>query len=231
MSPSHRRALWRVGVSIALLLLALIPGVSITWREMLFLAAMIIFPWLKLFDIKLPEDDDRAVIATQKPQTASVQEPEPIFEPMKQTPARPVSAIPGARFAPQNPDGTVSVPTRIDEYSLAYHYPDVRIYTPPRLGVDFPSIDLGLFARFRFEPENEYDQNAIAAYVGDWKVGYLNKGKMRDMARDWLNRGDLVMAHVASVDDDEGQVTLFVAFYREDKNRKGRYDDDDDFDF
>lgn len=112
----------------------------------------------------------------------------------------------------------VSVPASIDGAPMVYHYDDVGIYTPDRLGLDFSCIAPGLPVCFVHEPSNEYDSDAIAACVDHdefRKIGYMNRGKLRDMLSDWMERLDPIHAHIASVDDSARKITLYIAFYRE----------------
>lgn len=71
------------------------------------------------------------------------------------------------------------------------------------------------------EPTNSYDSKAI--YAKTWlvtsklpgaKVGYIHKGKLQDMIHDYTAQGLPIISYIDSVDDDNGIVTLCIAFYR-----------------
>lgn len=151
--------------------------------------------------------------------------------PPKPTPDTRWSPIPGAVFAPLRADGTVDVPSHAAGTPVAYHYEDVGIYTPPDLDVPLELVDVGLRVSFRFEPENSYDKEAVAVYVGEWKIGYMNRSRHRDMLVDWANRRQPIWACITSIDDEKRKVAIFLVFYREPRRRVYEDLDDDDFDF
>lgn len=140
------------------------------------------------------------------------------------------SAIPGASFAPIDKKGSIIIPSTAAGLPVAYHYEDVNIYTPDTLDVDLAQVDLGLRVTFRHEPNNAYDKNAVAVYAGEWKIGYMRRGKLRDMLVDWAARQQPFWACITAVDDDEREIYLCLVFYRNPTHNT--YDDDaDDFDY
>lgn len=146
-----------------------------------------------------------------------------------------VSPIPGASFAAFDDNGKVLIPSTAAGLPIAYHYKDVNIYTPDDLDIDLTQVDLGLRVTFRFEPENPYDAKAVAVYAGTWKLGYMKRGKIREMLIDWVSRQHPFWACITGIDDDEREVYLRMVFYR--KPVHSAYDDDeavfdfDDFDY
>lgn len=142
-------------------------------------------------------------------------------------PAR-VSIIPDAVFAPLTDDGRVDVPARAAGLPIAYHYDTVGIYTPKELDIDVTKIDPGLRTSFRFEPSNTYDKDAVAVYAGSWKIGYMYRGRLRDMLVDWAYRQQPIWSHIASVDDEQREIKIAIVFYKERPKRK--IEDDYDFD-
>lgn len=174
-----------------------------------------------------PEDIPPLVERESAPVSHAV---EPAKPELPSTPR--VSPIPGAVFAPLDEDGLVVVPTTAAGIPIAYHYKDVNIYTPDRLDVDLTQVDLGLRVTFRFEPDNPYDKKAVAVYVGEWKIGYMKRGKIRDMLIDWVGRKHPFWACITGIDDEEREIYILLAFYRE--SRRSAYedlDDDDNFDY
>lgn len=84
-----------------------------------------------------------------------------------------------------------------------YEYTNVGLYRPE--GAVGPMPKVGSAITFEFEPENPYDSDAVKAVYAEngqiWTVGYMNKGTLRDMVTDFLNRGQLVFAKVTRADD------------------------------
>lgn len=175
-------------------------------RELLIVLALLVFPWRKIFGKRDAPPDEPGYRAPEATAPAEVSTPAP------ETTA---ASAADADFADIGDDGVALVPSSIDGIPIAYHYEDVNIYTPDWLGVDFTSIDPGMRARFRREPENEYDPAAIAVYAGEMQIGYMNKGRLRDMIIDWRDREYPIYSHIASIDDDAHKIKLYLAFYRE----------------
>lgn len=82
--------------------------------------------------------------------------------------------------------------------SKDYEYTSVGIYRPKGVA-DMPPI--GADIEFEEDPENPYDILAIKAVYEGETIGYLNKGKIRNMIRDWLQRGDYYSATISRADD------------------------------
>ena len=64
------------------------------------------------------------------------------------------------------------------------------------------------------EPENEYDNKAVAVYYEGQKAGYLFRGDGKDMVNDWIKRGELFVAYVHKIQPAENKVTLRIGFYK-----------------
>lgn len=70
-----------------------------------------------------------------------------------------------------------------------YHYTDVGIFRPGDMELAEPV--LGDYVLFRDDPENPYDEKALMVTTTDREpLGYMNKGKLRDMVRDYNRRPD-----------------------------------------
>lgn len=83
-----------------------------------------------------------------------------------------------------------------------YEYTDVGLYRPEGAVGEMPSI--GDTVLLTLDPENPYDSKAVKAErVVDGEiitVGYMNKGKLRDMVTDFINAGGTVCAKVTRAD-------------------------------
>lgn len=108
-------------------------------------------------------------------------------EKQKKTPA-PSSAATGAEEADEENDESIFLPTG----TYRYEYEAVNLFRPEDECDVLP--DLGSNVDLETEPENPYDSGAVKAVYGGGLVGYLNKGKLQDMMRDKLNRGEDICA-------------------------------------
>lgn len=99
--------------------------------------------------------------------------------------------------------------------TATYFYDDVSLFRPNNM--DFVKAEPGTYLRFKREPENPYDADAIMVTDPDGgALGYLNRGKLRDMVRDFDSRWeDTVSGIVLSAD---GDVKIALSFIK--RNRK-----------
>lgn len=138
---------------------------------------------------------------------------EPARRPLQRPePVKPAE-IPAVAEA-QDEGGEIVVPEMIDGHKRKYVYQDVRIYTPA-LTEALAERVAGQVVTLRQEPENTYDPNAVAVWHAESKIGYLYKGKLQDMANDYLRREDPIFAAASRVkiDEDQVNVELCLAFY------------------
>ena len=76
--------------------------------------------------------------------------------------------------------------------------------------------DEGEELTFVEEPDNPVDDKAIKAVYYDENyeeqvAGYLNRTKLREMVRDWLDRGDVYTCYVES---NSPKLTAIITFYK-----------------
>lgn len=87
-----------------------------------------------------------------------------------------------------------------------YEYKSIGIYRPdPSFKEIFPYDAVDIVQ----EPENPFDNRAIAVKFHDNTLGYLYKGQHQDMANDFISRGDEVKAQVEKIDNDKIYLRLF----------------------
>lgn len=94
---------------------------------------------------------------------------------------------------------------------LAYDYRDVTIYVPDE---NFDKIVLGnpLFvSRSRY---NRYDKDAVSLNYRGEELALLCRGKMQEMALDYLSRGDRGYAIISHVDFETKTVKVHIGFYK-----------------
>lgn len=114
--------------------------------------------------------------------------------------------------------GEIVIPREVDGIPLVYHCDNVRLFIVRGQEPDFPSIEPGAMVELALEPDNEYDSGAVMAVAGGVKLGYLYKGRLQDMVRDFKGQNCPILSHVASVDDENGIITIYLAFYRRQLN-------------
>ena len=106
-------------------------------------------------------------------------------------------------------DAVLSLGCENDDYSLSkkeiiengLEDEDIPEYT-------FPALDI----RFEFEPDNEYDPNAIAIFADNVKIGYVKQGSTSHI-RKLINEdritdatGEIVGGNYKRLDSDEGTI-------------------------
>lgn len=65
---------------------------------------------------------------------------------------------------------------------------------------------------FEFEPENEYDDQAVAVTLGGKKIGYVYRGQTQDMIHSYYERSFEVSAHINTFTDEK--ITYNIGFYK-----------------
>lgn len=106
------------------------------------------------------------------------------------TPAASVRPTITMRSSRSDEDDEADVPVPSGTYH--YEYSAVRLFRPE--GECDPVPDVGSDIDLETEPENPYDSGAVKAVYGSCLVGYLNRGKLQDMMRDKINRGEKICA-------------------------------------
>lgn len=67
---------------------------------------------------------------------------------------------------------------------------------------------------FAQEPDNKYDDKAVAIYLESKKIGYVYRGRTQDMCNDWFKRDMLFIGHLAKINVAENTATYKIGFYR-----------------
>ncbi len=87
-----------------------------------------------------------------------------------------------------------------------YTYDYVKIYRPDvsfKELFDYDSLNV------LQEPQNKYDEKAIVLKFCENTVGYLYKGKLQDMANDYISKGYEVHAQIQKIENDDIFIKLF----------------------
>ena len=110
-----------------------------------------------------------------------------------------------------------SVTEPIDGYTLKYHYKDVEITSWDAIPRD---VKIGNRVVLIQEPTNEADDKAVLLMFVPQrrKFGYLYRGKIQDMANDYINRGDKVVARLSYLRFKPYKVVkIDIAFFKKNK--------------
>lgn len=78
-----------------------------------------------------------------------------------------------------------------------YEYYHVNIFTPD--DIDAVPLKLDDYIEFMLEPSNPYDSKAVLLLHDDNKIGYLYRGKIKDLVYDFINQDKTVIAFIDSV--------------------------------
>ena len=98
-------------------------------------------------------------------------------------------------------------------FSLVYKYYDVGFYVPDDLLEVASSVPPHQAISFVSEPENDYDHDAIALYYNSEKIGYVFKGKLRDMLRSFSASDQRYVVIMSRLWEDRPIFDIF--FYRD----------------
>ncbi len=112
---------------------------------------------------------------------------------------------------------SAELPAVYNDLRRKYHYNDVDICIIEDRHPDMHIVS-GLMRNcelleLKCEPENQYDHDAVAFYSNDMHIGYLYRGKLQDMANDFLRSGNCVIGYLSSVDEENMKATAKIGFY------------------
>jgi len=107
----------------------------------------------------------------------------------------------------------ISLPSELDlngrHYALRYSYDHVDVACPS--SQDYASA--GDWVSLELEPDNPHDDSAVRLVLDNGHIlGYLYKGKLQDMANDFLHRH----LPVAGLVEDDSASSILLGFYKED---------------
>lgn len=69
---------------------------------------------------------------------------------------------------------------------------------------------------FEFEPENEYDDKAVALYVEGKKIGYVYRGQIQDMIHSYHKQGRQICGYLNKYSAADKKATYKIGFYKPD---------------
>ena len=111
-------------------------------------------------------------------------------------------------------DDDSELPDEIGPFRLRYHYSGVAIAcaTMPEYALFAELLKEGDTVLLVQEPDNPHDPQAVAVMSDDECVGYLHKGRLQDMANDYLKKDRPVIGVI----EDGPELTMTLGFYKED---------------
>lgn len=99
----------------------------------------------------------------------------------------------------------------VDNYYLAYEY-EKEIAMPE---INAITGNGGKKITFKQEPDNEYDNCAVALYLNETKIGYLYRGRTQEMVNDWIRKGDYFWGYINKIDVERATATFKIGFYKD----------------
>lgn len=108
----------------------------------------------------------------------------------------------------ENPE----LPENISGYSLVYEYDRVPIYVPDPHSFD--KLEVGCKPSVRQDKGNQFDDRAVSLNLNGEALAYLHRGKFQDMANDFLDREDGVVAYVTYLNRKKLCGQILLGFYK-----------------
>lgn len=116
----------------------------------------------------------------------------------------------------ETPDGEKDfdyMPEYEGQSVLRYQY-EHDLFIPPDVDAELLHGNGGKYLELRPEPENEYDEKAVAVYLKDAKIGYIYKGQTQDMIHDWLKRKEPINIYLNKFSVENRKATYKIGFYK-----------------
>lgn len=123
--------------------------------------------------------------------------------------------VPSVDSSPAAPSVRVNsiLPESIRGHEIAYRYTDVGIFVPKDATFDVDGFVPGALLTLFADKENEYDANAVGLRLRKRLVGYLYRGKLQDMANDWLKKRLPMRAVLTKTERVKNRADVTLAFY------------------
>ena len=113
-----------------------------------------------------------------------------------------------------------NVPEVLNGVELSYSYQDVKVAIIRGQDPNYSKIESGESVKFVPEPENQYDKSAIMVFSNEMKLGYLYKGRVKDIVSDFLEAGHGIFAAISSIDESARKITICIGLYRKKEPKK-----------
>lgn len=107
----------------------------------------------------------------------------------------------------------------IENFALKWKYMDVIVAGTRYRNIDYSKLSLDKTIKFKKEPNNIYDNNAIQVFQGDLFLGYMPKGTLQNMLNKYLdNENYFVFSKLNLIDETNQKLQIQIAFYKEIKD-------------
>ncbi len=111
-----------------------------------------------------------------------------------------------------------SLSTSSNTRNKVYHYDEVEFFIPEDIAIRMKkgAIQPGATITLMQEPENPYDDRAVALYADKQKIGYLYRNRLQDMANDFIVKGWKINASLEGFRrlGDKLTGTMTISFHR-----------------
>lgn len=104
------------------------------------------------------------------------------------------------------------LPEKLMGKAMAYSYKEVNLFVPDPSCFD--KIKVGTKLNARKDPNNPYDKNAVRLEWNRDVLAYFYRGKLQDMANDYLMVGGLVHGIVTELLPEDKKIQASVGFYK-----------------
>lgn len=132
------------------------------------------------------------------------------------TPAPQSNHISSSAAPTSHRSGPVNRPYSFDKnipgLTLAYEYHDVDVAMFEKSSIE--KLFAGEMVFFRQEPENSHDPRAIKIVSAGKKIGYLYKGRLQDMANDWIDKEREYSVFISQIDMVNESIKIAIGFYK-----------------
>lgn len=105
------------------------------------------------------------------------------------------------------------LPESIRGYVASYRYTEVGIFIPKDETFDVEGFEPGAILTLVQDPENPHDNRAVGLKLRKRLVGYLYRGKLQDMANDWIGKKMPLRAQLTACMRDKQRAEVTLVFY------------------
>lgn len=105
------------------------------------------------------------------------------------------------------------LPESIRGYVASYRYTEVGIFVPKDKTFDVEGFEPDAILTLVQDPENPHDNRAVGLKLRKRLVGYLYRGKLQDMANDWIEKKKPLRAQLTACMRDKQRAEVTLVFY------------------
>lgn len=107
----------------------------------------------------------------------------------------------------------MKLPELLHGFLESYRYTDVGIFVPEDSTFDLKGFEPGAILTLVQDPENPHDNHAVGLKLHNQLVGYLYRGKLQDMANDWIGKKMPLRAQLTACMRDKQRAEVTLVFY------------------